>query len=83
MQAIQVKYLPATNTLPARVKAFTCAIKGFANAVNSDLSIEENMRDAAIELAGLLKWKGEYRSGHLPNGDMVWVSGKEDFFNCK
>jgi hypothetical protein len=71
MQAIQTKYIPATNTKGARVKAWAWA-GSLTIAFASGVSTELNHVRAARALAVKLNWtKGEYGAlygGCLPNG---------------
>ena len=76
MQAIQVKYLPCTDTKLSRWKAWCCAgslTVSYDHAFNAD----QNARFAAERLADRLNWKTPLLSGTLPNGDFVFVFDNE------
>ena len=70
MQAIQTKYLPATNTKPSRIKAW-CE----AGSVTIDYPYEYDESGAhlyaALSLQNKLVWNGPYygelHQGALPN----------------
>lgn len=79
MQAIQVKYLAPTNTKGSRFKAF-CSGGSITRSRDYELEVNDNMANVAWELANKLGWSGEFRGGTLPNGDMVWVMGNENYF---
>lgn len=78
MKAIQIKYLPATNTLGARLKAFT-----HAGAITVGRDYEFDDRTQAIRL-GLhychkYRWPaGQVGFATLPNGDYVMTLNVED-----
>lgn len=73
MQAIQVKYLPATNTKCSRVKAWSYsgkqAIIPWDNAINDG----KNFANAAMELLKKLDWQGAWIGGELPNNDWAFI----------
>ena len=72
MQAIQTKYLPATNTRGYRTKAICAA--GSVTVENwSDSGIDANHKRAALKLCGKLGWEGYLEGGTLPDGSMAWV----------
>ena len=70
MQAIEVKWLPATNTKPCRLKA--CTNGGFTLTVSrSKYDHLDNMDLAAaiaIELARKLEWTGQLAGGGTKAG---------------
>lgn len=68
MQAINVKYMPATNTKPTRVKATA----GRQSLILSTSSHDEPEQAAALALARRLGWTGSLVSGVQPNGDTVF-----------
>lgn len=72
LQAIQVRYLAATNTQPARLKALC---RGFSRTVciGRYASMDDETRAIAHELQVSLDWPGEYIGGALPNGDWCFV----------
>ena len=76
MQTISTKYLSATNTQGARIKAthtgnFTSVTAGYDYSLNSD----ENHLSIALLLAQKLKWHGSsFIGGHTKKEGMVWVN---------
>ena len=74
-QAIIVKYLQETNTLPHRIKASARAGSVTQNVEHIDYSIssEERVRKAVDALLKKLNCKCKYELGVLPNGDYVAV----------
>ena len=85
MQAIQIKYLPCTNTKPVRLKAWSAANTQLTVSRNSskDITIEDECRMVA---EGLIREMIERKCWHedtkitgfgcLPNGDYVATIGK-------
>tara|TARA_R110002111_G_scaffold17323_5_gene43512 strand:- start:1840 stop:2073 length:234 start_codon:yes stop_codon:yes gene_type:complete len=75
MQAIQVKYISATNTQGARRKAF-CYSGSITVPCNSALNEEENAMAVGYALIEKLGWKLFIRDyATLPNGDTVLTLG--------
>lgn len=57
MQAIQIKFLPATNTIGARLKA-TCEGGSIVEPINYSIDIKEQALELAYKLANQkLDWK--------------------------
>ena len=77
MQAIQVKYLSATDTKPSRLKAF-CKAGSVTVLFNHD-NEEQGYIDAARQLAEKLGWFDFYYGGTLPNNDKVFVMHDDKF----
>ena len=71
-KAIVVKYLPWTETKPARYKAFTEGKSCIASMSDYD-DADEAQAAAAIKLGTSLHWSGIYVKGTLPNGHAVFV----------
>ncbi|UOW66355.1 hypothetical protein vBAspATola_12 [Aeromonas phage vB_AspA_Tola] len=74
-QAIQVKYLPCTNTLGTRVKA-TAAAGSVTLAYDYALGVGQNAEAAMLELVnkfGLDEYPATWQGGVLPSGDYVFV----------
>jgi len=76
LQAITVKYLPATNTKPARLKAIAAA--GSITRSIGSLEVEygeavEPYQTLAMELCNKYMWSYKLSGGVLPNGDRVFV----------
>jgi hypothetical protein len=75
MQAIQTKYLPATNFKPSRIKA-TCAAGSITIAYPHELSGQAVHRAAAEALVDKV-WKGKIKDkllgGSLKDGSSVFV----------
>ena len=81
-KAIQVKYIPATDTKPTRLKAWTKDNKSLVVSRDS-LDTENPMLDLVVRYCENLGWTNYTRilSGGLPNGDDVFIldySGKQD-----
>ena len=73
MQAIVVKFISATNTKGARLKA---TAKGGSLTIGypHDLHNEDKYRAAALALCDKMKWPSETLiEGVLPNGNSVFV----------
>lgn len=76
-QAIVTKYLGATNSRGARVKA-TAAAGSLTVSWDHSLNVGGNHRAAAEALARKYGWVGEYVGGEMPEGAgnvYVCVSG--------
>ena len=76
MQTITTKYLSATNTRGARIKAthtggFTSVTEGYDYALNN----EDNHMVVAHMLAQKLGWDATYVGGHTKDG-MVFVDAQ-------
>lgn len=81
MQAIQTKYLPATNTRGPRIKA-TCAAGSITIGYPHELSGQAAYRLAAEELAHKRGWTlangyGPLLGGCLPDGSYCFVFGND------
>ena len=77
MQAIQTKFLPATNTRGSRIKA-TCAAGSITIGYPHELSGQAVHRAAAEALAAKLGWTiangyGQLLGGCLPDGSYCFV----------
>ena len=73
-QAIETRYLGATNTKGARVKATHAAeLLSVTVKVDTELSEEENHRMAAQELLNELEWSGTMAGGSTKDG-WAWVA---------
>lgn len=68
MQAIQTKYLPATNNRGSRVKAW-CQAKSITVLWEYELGVEGNHKAAAMAVVRALGWEGygAWVLGCLPN----------------
>ena len=76
MKAIQVKYLPCTNTKGSRWKAFAEGGNQVTLSYDHALNAEDNARVAAQALIDKLQWRCSISgSGGLPNGDYVFTIG--------
>ena len=80
MQAIQVKYLSATNHRGARLKAFVGA-DSITISRDYSLDMADNETKVAEMLAQKLWWTGEFIRGSLPNGDVVFVIAQKPSFH--
>lgn len=78
MKAIQVKYLPATNTKPTRLKAW--AEGGNSAVVSKSYELDEvdNYKVAAKALMDKLGWHHQIVGGGLPNGNYCFVMLAKD-----
>ena len=75
MQAIITKYLCPTDHRGSRVKA-SCQAKTMTISWDDALDVEENHRDAALQLADSLHWRDRgthLESGCLPDGSYCHV----------
>lgn len=73
-KAIEVKYLGATNTKPARIVAFAEGGNRLTISRCGDLVDSQWAAFAASELAKRLDWHGVWVSGYLPNRNTVFVN---------
>ena len=85
MKAIQIKYLPCTNTKPARLKAWTSSNVQLIVSRNSSLDISVENESFALAQALIDKMvESKYWNkqtvitgfGCLPNGDYVATLGE-------
>jgi hypothetical protein len=73
-KAISTKYIPATNTLPSRVKAYDHDGNSITISWDDDISTNErdcthgNHANAAQALADKLQWSGELVGGATKDG---------------
>jgi len=77
MKAIQIRYLPATNTLGARYKAFTDA-GSLTIGRNYGVDGETQAKQLAYAYCRKHNWHGPLNNvgfGTLPNGDYVFTIG--------
>ena len=70
MKAITVKYIPATDTKPTRLKAFDADGNQITVSRHKwpDLDGEELSKKAAIELCIKMKWDGDLVGGWIKSG---------------
>lgn len=73
MQAIQVKYLSATNTKCSRIKAWSYSDKQAIITWDDEINDNSNFANAAMELLKKLNWKGRWVGGELPNNNFAFV----------
>ena len=79
MKAIVVKYLPATNTKPSRVKA---SVEGLpAKTIGYHSADGCPYREAATQLAKELEWSGRLVEGDIQSGVKVFVFMGTDITN--
>jgi hypothetical protein len=78
MQTITTKYLPATNTRGARIKATSASGISVTMPLDYSLTISEAHRNAMISLCEKLKWTGTLAEGNTKNG---YVYVFVDLFN--
>jgi hypothetical protein len=67
-QAIETKYLGATNTKNGRIKAMAWA-GSVTLPYDHELSVEKNHKKAAFALLLKLRWNGKYAQGGNIKGD--------------
>ena len=72
MKAIQVKYLPWTETKPARYKAWAEGGNSITISANSVPDGVEPYYHAALRLCDKMKWSFDIVGGGLPNGDYAF-----------
>ena len=72
MQAIVTKFLGATNTRPARIKA-TAAAGSITIPYEYGLTEDNCHRAAALQLISKLGWQGDIVTGGLPDGSYCHV----------
>lgn len=75
MKAIQVKYLPVTNTKGTRYKAWAWGGSSVTLGRDYGLDGEKDARRAAQALCDKMGWGPLTGSGQLPNGDYVFTMG--------
>lgn len=63
MKAIQTRYMPATNTLPSRVKAWANGVKPLIISAGDDNAHAA----AAVALCRRMGWTGTLVSGGMPD----------------
>jgi len=73
MKAIQTKYLPATNTKGARIKAWASGGNRVTIPYQHELSGADVHRAAARVLCDNMGWDMPFVTGCLPNGDYCHV----------
>jgi hypothetical protein len=73
MKAIQVKYMPATNTRGARVKAMAEGVPSITVAYDYS-GHELAFREVARDMARKYHWRGAYACGWLADGSAVYVN---------
>lgn len=71
MKAIQIKYLPATNTKPTRLKVWAEGCTPLIVTRQYDVEYPVEARDVAQQYAASLMWPYISGFGCLPNGDYV------------
>ena len=81
MQYIQTKYLSPTNTMGGRVKAkASSASKSITISYDHSLDCEQAHAKAAMMLANLLDWKGEYAAGGNDSGYVFAFIGSSNTY---
>jgi len=74
MQAITVKFLPATNTKPSRYKAIAQA---GSVTISNDYSGKAH-RQAALDLCAKYNWEGDLLEAGDHEGNWVFIFAKSD-----
>jgi hypothetical protein len=67
-QAIETKYIKATNVTGGRIKAMAWA-GSVTLPYDHELSVEKNHKKAAFALLLKLRWNGKYAQGGNVKGD--------------
>lgn len=70
MKAIITKYLPATNTRGARIKAKDGDNNNITLSRSYDLDIDDDFRRAAEALRDKMNWKGDLIQGSFKTYDV-------------
>lgn len=76
MKAIQVKYMPATTTKPAKVKAFDMD----NNSITISYNDQESYKLAAIALCEKMNWHGTLTGGAVKDGYVFVFSDRANEF---
>ena len=76
MKAILCRWLPCTNTKPARITA--TANGGNRIVIAADGTIDQAYAAAAVALCQKLGWKGPLLHGGLPDGSECFVFADSD-----
>ena len=72
MQAIQLKYLPATDHQPSRLKAWINGGTSYTQPLQYSLD-DHGASECVYNLALKLGWNCKFVGGTLPNGNMAFV----------
>ena len=84
MQYINTKYLRPTNTLGGRIKAkASSADQTLTIAYDHALDCEQAHAKAAMMLANLLDWKGEYAAGGNDTGYVFAFIGGSNTYSTE
>jgi len=78
MQTISVKYLNATTTKGARVKATTTGGHSLTEARDYSLEFSQQAARVALELKHKMEWFSPMVGGHTKDG-MVFVFTKSEY----
>jgi hypothetical protein len=76
MKAITAKYIPATNTKPARVKASDMD----NNTVTISFDSQDSYKHAAIALCQKMNWHGTLTGGGIKDGSVFVFSDRANEF---
>jgi hypothetical protein len=63
MIAIETKYVPPTNTRPAKILAVTATGRQLSHSIDRGLDGPEQHAAAAVALCERMNWKGELIAG--------------------
>jgi len=72
MQAIEIKYLNATNTKGVRIKA-VCDAGSLTVSRDYELNVNTQVNDVVAMLLNKLEWRYAFNVGVLKNGNYVAV----------
>lgn len=82
MQAIQVKFLPATNTKSERIKAM-CSYEDVTINWDNNIEYGKNFANGAMALLKKIEHlKGAWLGAELPNNDYAFVCIERDCDLC-
>lgn len=85
MQSITVKYFPATDHKPERLQCKSQAPTKYYSyhATYTDGDFDQRCCEVASDYAKSLGWSGEFVSGVLPSGDVVFVNKASKGFSVE
>jgi hypothetical protein len=75
LQAIETKILGPTDYKPTRIRATTASGITIVRSRDqqTDISLEDDSKRVAMELAKTLGWETSWIGGTIKNGNIVWV----------
>lgn len=74
MKAIEVKYLPATNTRGSRLKASTLTQgQSMTESIDSSINSDKQALQLAYKLCNRMEWNVLLNGGQFPDGTYVFT----------